>query len=56
MEWDTAAGARRSWKRREGEFTGLDGGVFRYGKNCEEKLLNPGFIARGVFELASCMS
>jgi len=46
MEWDTAAG-QAILEAAGGRFTRLDGGLFAYGK-VEEKLLNPGFIARGV--------
>ena len=45
MEWDTCAG-QAILEAAGGRFTGLDGGLFAYGK-VEEKLLNPGFIARG---------
>jgi 3'(2'), 5'-bisphosphate nucleotidase len=46
MEWDTAAG-HAILEAAGGRFTGLDGGLFAYGK-VDEKLLNPGFIARGA--------
>lgn len=46
MEWDTAAG-HAILEAAGGGLTTLEGGVFRYGK-VEEKLLNPGFIARGA--------
>jgi 3'(2'), 5'-bisphosphate nucleotidase len=46
MEWDTCAG-QAILQAAGGRFTGLDGETFVYGK-VDEKLLNPGFIARGA--------
>ena len=46
MEWDTCAG-QAILEAAGGCFTTLQGGLFAYGK-VDEKLLNPGFIARGA--------
>jgi 3'(2'), 5'-bisphosphate nucleotidase len=46
MEWDTCAG-HAILQAAGGRLTGLDGEPFVYGK-VDEKLLNPGFIARGA--------